>query len=78
MLLVILGNSVDVASVKVEADACEEESFVELGESVDGFTVLIVDAEVCEEDNIVVSVVSKVLGESDDEGSNVDVVVAVV
>ena len=41
-------------------------------------TVFVVDAEVCEADNIVVSVVSKVLGEFDDEGSNVDVVEAVV
>ena len=35
-----------------------------------------VEAEVCEEDNIVVSVVSKVLGECDDGGSNVDEVEA--
>ena len=38
--------------------------------------VLVVEAEVCGEDNIVVSVVSKVLGECDDGGSNVDEVEA--
>ena len=39
--------------------------------------VLVVEAEVCGEDNIVVDVsVSKVLGECDDGGSNVDEVEA--
>ena len=67
------------ASVKVETDVCGEEYLVELGESEDdGFTLIVVDAEVSEEDNIVVSVVLKVLGESDDEGSNMYVVEALV
>ena len=45
--LIILGKSVDVEPVEVEADVCEEEYLVELGESEDdGLNGLVSEAEV--------------------------------